>query len=211
MSERYKCTINLVLNEPTNWFNSNLLTLNYGKSHFLQCSTRKLKELQMQITSPNSAIININSIKFLGLNIDTTLSWKDHIMELSYRLNKACYTLRAIKPFTSTDVMKSIYYSHVHSILAYGIIFWGNSCFRDNIFRIKKRIRVITNSRKRDSCRELFKTLQILTLQSQYIFSLLVFVVKNRSYFVLNSDIHYINTRFNQNLHLPTSLQHGGR
>jgi hypothetical protein len=42
----------------------------------------------MQIISPNSVIININSIKFLGLNIDTTLSWKDHITELS-RLNKA--------------------------------------------------------------------------------------------------------------------------
>jgi hypothetical protein len=133
----------------------------------------------MQITSPNSVIININSIKFLGLNIDTTLSWKDHITELSSRLNKSCYALRAIKPFMSTDVMKSIYYSYVHSSLAYGINFWGNSCFSDNIFRIQKRIiRFITNSRKRDSCRELFKKLQILTLQSQYIFSLLVFVVK---------------------------------
>jgi hypothetical protein len=104
----------------------------------------------------------------------------------------------------STDVMKSIYHSYVHSILAYGIIFWGNSYFRDNIFRIQKRIiRVITNLIKRDSCRELLKKLQILTLQSQYIFSLLVFVVKNRSYFIFNSDIHDINTRFNQNLHLP--------
>jgi hypothetical protein len=73
------------------------------------------------------------------LNIDTTLSWKDHITELSSRLNKACNALRAIKPFMSTDVMMSIYYSYVHSILAYGIIFWGNSCFRDNIFRIQKR------------------------------------------------------------------------
>jgi hypothetical protein len=105
----------------------------------------------------------------------------------------------------STDVMKSIYYAYVHTILAYGIIFWGNSCFSDNIFRIQKRIIrvIITNLRKRDSCHELFKKLQILTLQSQYILSLLVFVVKNRSHFILNSDIHDINTRFNQNLHLP--------
>jgi hypothetical protein len=93
----------------------------------------------MQITSPESVIININSIKFLGLNIDTTLSWKDHITELSSRLNKACYALRAIKPFMSTDVMKSFYYAYVHSILAYGIIFWGSSCFSDNIFRIQKQ------------------------------------------------------------------------
>jgi hypothetical protein len=160
----------------------------------------------MQITSHNSLIININSTKVLGLNIDTTLSWKAHITELSSRLNKACYALRATKPFMSTDVMKSICYAYVRSILAYGIIFWDNSCFSDNIFRIQKRIiRVITNSRKHDSCRQLLKKIQILTLQSQYIFSLLVFVVKNRSHFILNSDTHDINTCFNQNLHLPST------
>jgi hypothetical protein len=57
--------------------------------------------------------------------------------------------------------------------------------------------------RKRDSCRELLKKLQILKLQSQFIFSLPVFVVKNINYFIFKSDIHDINTRFNQNLHLP--------
>jgi hypothetical protein len=92
-SNQFVSNINLVLNETINWFNSNLLTLNYGKSHFLQFSTRKHKEIQMQITSHNSVIININSIKFFGLNIDTTLSLKDHITESSSsRLNTACYT-----------------------------------------------------------------------------------------------------------------------
>jgi hypothetical protein len=60
----------------------------------------------MQIISSNSVITNINCIKFLGLTIDSTLSWKDHVTELSSRLNKACYALRAIKPFISIDVMK---------------------------------------------------------------------------------------------------------
>jgi hypothetical protein len=74
-SEQFVSNINLVLNETINWFNSsNPLTLNYGKSHFLHFSTRKHEELQKQITSPNSVLI---SIKFLDLNIDTTLSWKD--------------------------------------------------------------------------------------------------------------------------------------
>jgi len=36
------------------------------------------------------------------------------------------------------------------------------------------------NARNRDSCRQLFKTLKILPLKSQYIFSLLVFIAKNR-------------------------------
>ena len=47
------------------------------------------------------------------------------------------------------------------------------------IFKIQKRIiRTMTKSRSRDSCRHLFKQLGILQLQSQYIFSVLLFMVK---------------------------------
>lgn len=55
----------------------------------------------------------------------------------------------------------------------------------------------------RDSCRELFKELKILTLSSQYSLSLLLFVVQNRGYFTSNSSFHNINTRQKNDLHLP--------
>ena len=88
--------------------------------------------------------------------------------------------------------------------MSYGVIFWGNSCSSKEIFAIQKRIiRILTNKSKRDSCRDLFKQLQILTLPSQYIYSLLVFVVKNRDLFLLNSQIHNLNTRHKHDLHLP--------
>ena len=58
---------------------------------------------------------------------------------------------------------------------------------------------------RRDSCRQLYKQLQILPLKSQYIFSLLLFVVKNRDLFQSNSQIHNINTRYNYDLHLPSA------
>ena len=59
--------------------------------------------------------------------------------------------------------------------------------------------------RGRDSCREHFKNLKILPLQSQYIYSLLLFVIDNGDYFKVNSEIHNINTRNKSNLHLPMS------
>jgi hypothetical protein len=65
-----------------------------------------------------------------------------------------------------------------------GIIFWGNSADRDNVFKFQKRaIRLITNSSNRTSCRRLFKKLNILPLQSQYILSLALFVIKNMEIF----------------------------
>jgi hypothetical protein len=67
-----------------------------------------------------------------------------------------------------------------------------------------RAIRNITNSGNRDSCRELFKELEIVPLQSQYIFSLVMFVVKNKDQFKLNSDLYSRNTRYNNKFHYPT-------
>jgi len=55
----------------------------------------------------------------------------------------------------------------------------GNSPHINNIFKIKKRIiRIITKS-STETCGQLFKKSEILPLHSQYMFSLLLFVVKN--------------------------------
>jgi len=126
--------------------------------------------------------------------------------ELSTTLSKACYAIRTIKPFMMFNVLRTVYFSYFHSLLSYGIIFWGNSHLSANIFKIQKRIvRIITNKGKCYSCRQLFKTLQILTVPSQYILSLLVFVIKNKGLFTTNSDIHGINTQYNYNFHLRST------
>ena len=59
----------------------------------------------------------------------------------------------------------------------------------------KRVMKIIMGCDYRDSCRELFKALSILTLSAQYIFSLVFFFVNNRDYFVSNSVYHNINTR----------------
>jgi hypothetical protein len=46
--------------------------------------------------------------------------------------------------------------------------------------------------------------MEILPLQSQYIFSLLLFVVNNKDQFKSNSEIYGRNTRHNNNLHYLT-------
>jgi len=66
-------------------------------------------------------------------------------------------------------------------------------------------IRFLTDTPGRDSCRHLFKQLQILTLPSQYIYSLLIFVVKNGGLFSFNSEVHNLHTRLKNDLHLPST------
>ena len=201
-----KHKVNEVFNKINKWFHSNSLRLNYKKTYFLQFHTKANKENNAQILHSNKITATAKSIKFLGLTLDTTLNWKHHIIELTLRLNKACYAIRTIRPFMSLTALKITYFSYAHSIMSYGLIFWGNSTESDDIFKIQKRIiRIITNSNKNASCRDLFKKLKILPLQSQYIYSILLFIIKHKDLFSLNSKIHTINTTYNSNLHVPTA------
>jgi hypothetical protein len=152
-----------------------------------------------------SNITSSTDVKFLGLIIDGALSWKGHIDWLMSKLSSASYVVRAVKPYTSYETMRMVYFSYFHSIMTYDLIFWDNSPLCICIFRLQKRlIRIITNSGSRDTCRELFKKLKVLPLCSQYILSLSLFMVKNKSLFLSNSEIHTVNTRNSNNLHYPS-------
>jgi hypothetical protein len=88
----------------------------------------------------------------------------------------------------SLDVLRSTYFSYGHSIISYGSIFWGNLTHSEEIFKIKRRIiRIIMNSSKNASCQQLYKDLNIIPIQSQYIFSIILFVTKNKDQFQTNS------------------------
>jgi hypothetical protein len=103
-------------------------------------------------------ITKAQNIKSLGIIIYSNLSWKQRIDNIIPKLNKAGFTSRSVKPFTSLEVMRLIYFSYFHSVLSYGIIFWGNLVHSTYIFKIQKRtISIITNVGIRGSCLGLFK------------------------------------------------------
>jgi hypothetical protein len=53
----------------------------------------------------------------------------------------------------SQETLKMVYFAYVHSIMSYGIILGGKQPHGEKIFKIQKKvIRMITNSRARDSC-----------------------------------------------------------
>ena len=57
-------------------------------------------ELICKLSFGNRKIATVQSLKFLGLTIDTTLTWKNHIGELTSRMNKACCAIRSINHLT---------------------------------------------------------------------------------------------------------------
>jgi len=65
----------------------------------LQFLTKTDYEINTQISFGNRKIATDQSLTFLGLTIDTSLTWQYHIGELTSRLSKASYAIRSIKPF----------------------------------------------------------------------------------------------------------------
>jgi len=72
------------------------------------------------------------------------------------------------------------------------------------IFRMQKRmVRIMIGYKNRVSCRNLFRRFEILPFVSQYILLLILFVVKNKNLFTLNSENHTKSTRQFNNFTSP--------
>jgi len=70
-------------------------------------------------------IANSSYTKFLGLMVDDILTWNNHTDQLISKLNSACYAIRAVNAMLSRKGLRMLYFSYVHSIMSYGIIFGG--------------------------------------------------------------------------------------
>ena len=186
------------------WLNTNLLFINFSKTHYIQFATKNKPKTHITITHQNKQIITTPSTKFLGIYINDTMTWKNHIEYTLPKLSAACYAMRTIKQYMSLATLKKVHFANFNSIMNYGLPFWGTSPYSIKIFRMQKRIvRIMMSCSKMVSCRDLFRKLRILPLMSQYILTLIIFLIKNNSKFTVNSEIHNINTRQHTNFHYP--------
>jgi hypothetical protein len=117
---------NKILQHIQEWFNANLISLNWEKTHFMHFTTKNSSFSTFDIIYKDQKLTTVDSIKFLGLILDNSLSWKKHIEAIVPKLSAATFAVRFVQPFLSLDSLELIYYSYFHSILTYRIIFWGN-------------------------------------------------------------------------------------
>jgi hypothetical protein len=198
--------LNVVFKLMNEWFNLNMLSLNFDKTCCVQFLTKLNFNNKLNIEYENKSLIELNEVKFLGLTLDNINSWKKHIDSIIGKLNKACYIIRKSKQYLSIEALKMVYYAFFHSVMSYGLIFWGNRTHSMRVFKLQKRVvRIMVGAGTRDSCRKIFSLLKILPLPSQYIYSLVMFVVNNMELFTENSNMYEIATRNNSNFHLPLS------
>ena len=121
----FNININQSLRGTISWFNSNLLTLNFNKTHYVEFRTKNYYRVETTVKCEHKDVSNSTETKFLGLIFDETLSWNQHSDQIATKLSSACYALRNLKHIVPQPTLRTTYYAHIHSILSYSIRFWG--------------------------------------------------------------------------------------
>ena len=156
----------------------------------------------------NVSVPIVESVGFLGISLDSCLSWENHIEKLNLKLNSACAVIRRLRDVVSLNCIRIYYLAHIQSIINYGTCFWGTSKDALKVFKTQKRIiRCILSLPPRASCKERFTELDIMTVPSLYFLSLVLLVKKNPNLFMTNQQSYAhdmeITTRGRSELRLP--------
>lgn len=144
--------------------------------HFYQRITAE----DLNICIDNQKIGRVYVSKFLGILIDSQLTWKAQADDICKKLSPSAYTLFNLSKKVNTNTVLIAYHGLVASILRFGVIFWGNCSEREGIFRAQKRcIRAIFNLKVTESCIPVFKKHKLLTFPCLYVLEIALFVKTN--------------------------------
>lgn len=174
------------------WLNINNLKMNLDKTHIMTFKNKNSKFNKLNILYNGKKIKEIESTKFLGVEIDSSLSWKPHIDNICTKLNKFSYALYKLRNVTDQRTLLTAYHAYVGSTLRYGVLFWANSTNKEMAFKAQKKcIRSICTLKQTDSCKKHFQELKLLTLPSIYIYEAALLVKRNiDKYDTLNLKRH---------------------
>jgi len=100
--------IDSTLHRISEWFLFNGLTLNMEKTNMIKFCTNHLLNNQQQCLNDNYLINEVTNIRFLGLELDNNMNWKNHVVKILPKLSRACYAVRAMYCFSSLNMLKMI-------------------------------------------------------------------------------------------------------
>lgn len=142
--------------------------------------------------------------KFLGVTIDSSISWGQHIENLLNKLNSSIYVIKRIKHISNTNSAKTAYHALFESHVNYGLAVWGGTS-AGNLQKVlvtqKRAIRILAGLNFRDSCKETFKDLKILTVIALYARALVLHIDATQPQ--RGSNLHSHNTRHGSKFNLP--------
>ena len=144
-------TVNEELKNVSDWLKASKLSLNIKKTQLLifKAKNKKITQ-QINIKLDDSNIKQVESARFLGIQIDGNLNWKQKISNICNKIARTTGILCKARHYLPRVVMRGLYYALIYPYLSYGNIAWGNtySTRLQPIRRLhKKIIKLITFSK----------------------------------------------------------------
>ena len=147
------------------WLKSNKISIDADKTMYMLFSYDKNLNFP-DISVANNTINETSVTKFLGIHLDNNLNFVNHITEISMKIAKLIGLLYKLNRFLPEIILKTLYTSHIHPYLSYGIEAWHGT-YQNNTSKIfvlqKKAIRAINNPAYNEHTNAYFKRNKILT------------------------------------------------
>ena len=138
------------------WFSRNSLKMNVAKTDFIIIGTKHTTQnlaARVNLHVSGSEICPSKTIKILGVTLDQTLSWENHISAVVGKCFGALISLNRFRHHFTPEALRLIIQAHVLSHVTYCLPVWG-SANKTQKARVQKVLnfaaRVITGARKRD-------------------------------------------------------------
>ena len=200
------------LKDICRWFKLNKLSLSLGKSSFVVFhGIRKDPQNQInKIKISGHEIQRADSVKYIGLTLDETLSWNNHINELCKNITKYFSVFYNLRHIVNNKLARTIYYTCIHSRIKYGIEIYGTAAKTrmDKLQTIQNKLmKLLTRKDRRYSTDQLHLDLDILKVNDIHKLSTLNFVYKCISGDTIPNFVSYFTMRDSMHAH-PTSLHH---
>ena len=213
-SSRYNSEreINDELNAIHDWMKINRLSLNSNKTKSMLFHVPQKRVVYPKICIGNREIEFVQNFNFLGIHLDTGLTWKHHIAIVSKKISKVVGILQRLKNILPVHVLLTIYNSLLLPHLNYGALLWEK--YANKLFILqKKAVRAIMNCRYNAHTSEFFKKLNLLKCHDICALHAYKFCFKlengmlpeyfHSGIFVRANTVHDHQLRQSNNYHLP--------
>lgn len=137
------------------WLTQNLLTLNLSKTKFITFSPKlssqpdatfilKAHKCGTYPKGPCSCdvISRERNIKYLGVTLDSVLSWNEHIKVVTARVRKLIFVFSRLRAGADSFILRTAYFALAQSIINYCITVWG-SCSKTKILPLERAQRAV--------------------------------------------------------------------
>ena len=122
--EQLESLVSKELGKFHDWFDANKLSLNIDKTNYMVFSVNKPT---FNINMNGRPIRRVESTKFLGVFIDSHLSWCEHICYISNQISKSIGIMSKLKYMLPQKIMRTIYLSLVYPYLTYCSTIWSGA------------------------------------------------------------------------------------